>query len=119
MGKFWTKCHEVGMHIKQTELYTPWSNTAEGTIHELKHGTGRKMAKSSCPAKLFDHCLKLEAYIQLYTALDNYELQDQVPETLVSRQTADILPFVQLLYYAWVKFYDNLTKYPELKEQMG
>ena len=41
MGKFQMKCHEVGMNIKQTEPYTPWSNATEGTIHELKHGAGR------------------------------------------------------------------------------
>ena len=115
MGKFQTKCHEVGMCIKQTEPYTLWSNATEGTIHELKCGAGRKIAKSSCPDKLWDHCIKLEVCIWLHTTLDNYELQGQVLETIVSSQTADISPFVELPYYAWVKFYDSLTKYPELK----
>ena len=110
---------EVGMHIKQTEPYTLWSNADEGTIHELKHGTGRKMAKSSCPAILWDHCLKLEAYIQSHTTLKNYQLQGQVLETIVSGQTADILPFVEIPYYAWVKLYDDLAKNPKLKEQLG
>ena len=118
MGKFWMKDHEVGMH-KQMEPYIPWSNATKGTFHELKCGAGRKMAKSSCPAKLWDHCLKLEAYIQLHSCLNNYELQGQVLETIMSRQTADITPFVELLYYAWVKFYDNLAKSPEPKEQLG
>ena len=75
IGKFCHKCHKVGMHVKQTEPHTPWSNVAEGTIWELKHRAGWKMAKSSCPAKLWDHCLELEAHIRFHTALDKYELQ--------------------------------------------
>ena len=113
------KCCEVGMHIKQMEPFTQLSNAAKATIHELKCGAGRRMAKSSCPAKLWDRCLKLETYIQLHTTLDNYKLQGQVPETIMSEQTTDISPFVELLYYAWVKSWDNLTTYPEHKEQLG
>ena len=77
------------------------------------------MAKSSCPAKLWDHCLELEAYIMLHTALGKYELQGQLPKTIVSGQTTDISPFVELPFYAWVKFWDNLAQYPEHKEQLG
>ena len=75
MGKFCHKCREVGTCVKQTEPYTPWSNVAEGTIRELKCGAGCKMAKLSCPAKPWDHCLELEACIRLHTALDKYKLQ--------------------------------------------
>ena len=89
MGKFCCKCCEVGMCVKQTKPHTPWSNAAEGTIWELKCRAGQKMAKSSCPAKLWDHCLELKAYIRLHTALDKYELQGQVPKTIMSAQTAD------------------------------
>ena len=119
MAKFHCKCREVATCVKQTEPYTLWSNAAEGTIQELKCGAGQKMAKSSCPPKLWDHCLELEAYIRSYTALDKYELQGQVPETIMSGQTADISPFVELPFYAWVKFWDSLAKYPEPKEQVG
>ena len=119
MGKFCCKCCEVGMHVKQTKPYTPWSNVAEGTIHELKCRAGQKMAKSSCPAKLWDHCLDLEAYIRSHTALDKYELQGQVPKTIVLGQTVDISPFIERPVYAWVKFWDNLAKYPEPKEQLS
>ena len=120
MGKFCCKCCEVGMHVKQTEPHTLWSYAAEGTIRELKHRAGQKMAKSSCLAKLWDHlCLELEAYIRLHTALDKYELQGQVPKTIVLGQTADISPFIELPFYAWVRFWDNLAKYPEPKEQLG
>ena len=58
------------------------------------------MAKSSCLAKLWDHYLELEAYIRLHTALDKYELQGQVPKTIMSDHTADISQFVELPFYA-------------------
>ena len=107
------------MCVKQTEPHTPWSNAAECTIQELKCGAGQKMAKSSCLAKLWDNCLELEAYIRSHTALDKYELQGQVPKTIISGQTTDIFLFIELPFYAWVKFWDNLVKYPEPKEQLG
>ena len=79
----------------------------------------QKMAKSSCPAKLWDHCLELEAYIRSRTALDKYELQGQVPEMIMSGQTPDISPFIEHPFSTWVKFWDNLAKYPEPKEQLS
>jgi len=36
MGEFWWKAQEMGVHIQQTEPYSPWQNAAEGAIQELK-----------------------------------------------------------------------------------
>ena len=44
-------------------------------------------------------CLELEALIRSNTALDIYELRGQVPETVVSGETSDISPFVELAWY--------------------
>ena len=52
MGEFRHKAREMGCHVKQTEPYTPWSNTAEAAICEVKRGTGRKMAKTQTLSKL-------------------------------------------------------------------
>jgi hypothetical protein len=60
------------------------------------------MAVSQCPCKLWDHCLELEALIQSHTALDSYELQGQVPETIVLGQKEDISPFVEYEWFKWV-----------------
>jgi hypothetical protein len=43
LGKFQHKCCQAGLHIKQTEPYTPWLNAVEGAIHELKQGVGCEM----------------------------------------------------------------------------
>ena len=72
------------MKVNQTEPYSPWSSAVEGVIKETKCGEGQKMASSHALAKLWDHCLELECYIRSHMALDNYELQGQVLETILS-----------------------------------
>ena len=69
LGVFKRKVAEVGCHLRRTELESPWQMAAEGGIHELKRGTGRKMNKMKSPKVLWDDCLELEAYIRSNTAL--------------------------------------------------
>ena len=61
--------------------------------------------------------MELEGYIQSHTALDLYELQGQVPETILSGQTADISPFVEYRWYDFVRWYDIKAQFPQLKER--
>ena len=94
MGEFNRKSRRIGAHVNQTEPCSPRQNAAEGTIHETKQGAGLKQAKMKSPGKLWDHCIELEANIRSHTALDIYELEGRVPETMLSGQTADISLFV-------------------------
>ena len=119
MGRFCQKARQMGVQIKQTEPYSPWQNAAEGAIHEVKRGAGCKMAKMKSPAKLWDHCLELEGHIRSHTALDSYELQGEVPETILSGQTVDISPFVECGWCDWVKWFDSRAKYPAEREVLG
>ena len=112
MGEFRRKAKEAGCRVKQTEPHSPWQNAAEHNIGELKKGAGRKMARSKCPKNLWDHCLELEAMIRSNTALSHYELEGQVPETIVSGQTSDISPFVEFPWYEWVVWWDTVTGFP-------
>jgi hypothetical protein len=84
MGEFCKKARAAGCRIKQTEPYSPWQNAAESAIREMKRAAGRKMIESKCPRRLWDHCIELESMIRSCTALDSYELNGQVPETIVS-----------------------------------
>ena len=77
------------------------------------------MTKTQTPSKLWDHCLELEGYVRSHTAINSFELQGQVPETVLSGQTADISPFVELPWYAWVYYWDSKAQYPESKEKLG
>jgi hypothetical protein len=54
-----------------------------------------------------------------HTALDLFELQGQVPETIVSGQTADISPFIEYLWFDWIIYYDRVASFPDLKERLG
>jgi hypothetical protein len=50
LGKFCHKCRQAGLHVKQSEPYTPWSNATEGaTICEVKQGAGYEMVHSHAP----------------------------------------------------------------------
>jgi hypothetical protein len=118
-GKFRKKCREVDSRVKQLEPYTPWSNAAESAIRELKRGFGRQMVRSGAPKCLWDHCLEREAYIRSNTAHDIFSLNGQVPETIVSGETADISPFALFKWYEWVMFRDTSVPFPDDQMVLG
>jgi hypothetical protein len=119
MGEFRKKARAAGCRIKQTEPYSPWQNATESAIREMKRAAGRKMIESKCPRRLWDHCIELESMIRSCTALDSYELNGQVPDTIVSGQTADISPFIEYSWYKWVKYYNKTASFPNPKELLG
>ena len=57
-------------------------------------GSGRKLMKSGAPKKLWDDCLEFESYIRSNTSDSNYKLGGEVPETIMTRETSDIVSFV-------------------------
>ena len=118
-GHFKRKAREMGAHIKQLERYSPKTNAAESMVREVKRGSGRKAMKALSPAKLWDHALELESYVQSNTAKDIYELQGQTPEMIVSGQTSDISPFAELGWYDWCYYWDMPASYPNYPEQLG
>ena len=61
IGDFRKKAEEADFWIRQTELYSPWSNAAEAAIRELKKGSARKMLRKQYPKRLWDDCMELEA----------------------------------------------------------
>ena len=77
--------------------------TAEGTIRELKLGGGRKMVKNQTQKSLLDDCLEYESLIRYNTSNDIYELQGEVPETIVSGETSNISQLCDLGWYEWCK----------------
>ncbi|MGL4350630.1 MAG: hypothetical protein ACRCT2_08740, partial [Plesiomonas shigelloides] len=113
MGEFKKKCRQAGTHIRQTEPHTPFSNAAESAIRELKKGVGRQMVRSKAPKVLWDHCVERQAYVRSNTAHNNYQLFDQVPETVVSGETSDITTFAEFQWYEWIKFRDTAVSFPE------
>jgi len=119
MGAFRRKAREMATRIIQLEPYSPWTNSEERSIRELKRGAGRKALRARSPAALWDHCLELESLIRSHTSNDNFELQGQLPETVLTGQTADISALVEHSWYDWVKWWDVKAGFPEPKEVLG
>jgi hypothetical protein len=112
LGEFAWKCKEAYCYLRSTEPYSPWSNSAEREIRELKKGAARKLTRSGAPLRLWCFALEYESYVRSHTALDIYKLDGRVPETIVSGETADISPFCEFGFWDWVKFWDNGIAFP-------
>ena len=112
LGKFNNKLKEANFHLRHTKTYSLWSNAVEGTIHEAKKGSSRKIICTGYPKKLWYHCLELEALICSNTALDIYMLYGEVPETVMKGQASDISHIWEFFCYQWVMFRDVHVQYP-------
>ena len=77
------------------------------------------MKKSSCPAKLWEYCAELQAKIRCHMTHDVPTLNGQVPETMVTGNTADISELVEFGWYQWVYWRDSTGSFPEPEEQLG
>jgi hypothetical protein len=118
-GDFMRKLRESDCHARQTELYSPWQQAAEGCIHELKQGVSCKMIKTCSPRVLWNHCIELEALIRSSTSNNIYMTNGEVPEAIMTGSTADISHICEFGWYEWVKFQDNLPAFPDVKLILG
>ena len=95
LGKFAGKCKEATCYLQGTEPYSPWSNSAEHEIRELKMSAARKLTRSVTPRQLWCFALEYKSYVCSHTAHDIYQLDGRIPETVVLGETADISPFCE------------------------
>ena len=63
------------------------------------------MLKSASPKRLWDHCIELKELICSNNALDIYGLEVQVPETVMTGQSADIINLCEYEWFQWVIYY--------------
>ena len=119
LGEFARKCKEARCYLRGTEPYSPWSNSAEREIRELKKGAARKLTRSGAPRRLWCFALEYESYIRSHTAHDIFQLDGRVPETVVSGETADISPFCEFGFWDWVKFRDKGVAFPSDQMVLG
>jgi hypothetical protein len=118
-GELRRKLKEADCHLQVTEPDSPWQQAAEGCICDLKRGSSRKMIKTGSPKCLWDHCLELEAYDRSYTSNDIYMTAGQVPETFMTRNTANISHIAEFGWCNRVMFCDNKPSYPDDKFILG
>eukprot|EP00804_Cyclotella_cryptica_P003812 CCRYP_018937-RA/>CCRYP_018937-RA protein AED:0.24 eAED:0.24 QI:0/0/0/1/0.66/0.5/4/0/462 len=112
MGEFAWKCKEAHCYLRSTEPYSPWSNSTESEIRELKKGAAGKLTRTGAPQRLWCFALEYKSYVRSHTAHDIYRLDGRVPETIVSGETADIGPFCEFGFWDWVKSQDQGVAFP-------
>ena len=79
--------------------------------------SSRKLISSGAPKKLLDHCIELMDFIRSHTTHTAYELQGEVPETIMTGQTADISNICE--YYWLVMFLDKFTSSRDNRRTLG
>jgi hypothetical protein len=118
-GEFRKKIRDAGCIVHQTEPYTPWSDRAELAIRELKKKTRRAMMNSHCPKRLWDDCMELVADINSHTVHENYGLDGQTPQAIITGNTPDISILAEFSWYQWVKWFDEKASFPMDQEVYG
>jgi hypothetical protein len=77
------------------------------------------MIKTGSSKCLWDHCLEFEAYVCSCTSNNIYMTAGQVPETIMTGDTANISHIAEFGRYDWVMFHDNEPSYPNDKLILG
>jgi hypothetical protein len=114
-GEFRQKLREADCHHRVTEPYSPKQQATEGCICELKRGLSRKMLQTGLPKPLWDHSLELEALVRSCRSKDIYMTAGQVPETIMTGNTADISHIAEFAWFDWVMSRDEVSGYPNNK----
>ena len=118
-GKFRKKMREANCSYRTIEPHSPFQNAAEAAIRELKKATGRKLTFSNCPKCLWDDCMEFESLIRSHIPHNLWQLNGQVPQTLMTGQTADISQLYEFAWYEFCMYHDSAIKFPEDKLCLG
>ena len=122
LGVFAKKARQAGCHLSLTDHYSPWQNRAESEIRKVKRLARRWMVESNSPRKLWDYCTQLASVVRSHTAHDMFQLQGEVPETILRGTTADISHVCEFAWYQWVIYNEpnpETSKFSESQERLG
>ena len=112
-SEFCKKLLEANFHQKTIKPHSPWSTATEMNIRELKRGCSQKMIKTQYPKRQWDHCAELEVRTHSCGSHDKYQLGDEVPETVIKGNTADIGTICEYGCYEWVMYNDTTWQLSE------
>lgn len=101
-GEFRRKALRAQSTIRPIEAHTPNANLAEDGIRELKRMYRRAMIRTNSPRCLWDLCLVYHAYVRSHSCLSIRQLDGEVPQTLLTGDTADISHICEFGWYDWV-----------------
>jgi hypothetical protein len=62
-GKFQKKVNQAGIFCKHKDLYSPWQNSAESELCEVKQLASRWIVPTKIPQRLFYHAIKFVSIV--------------------------------------------------------
>jgi hypothetical protein len=102
-GEFKKKAKQARIFCKLMDPHSPWQNSAESEICEVKRLVTRwRQVRSRRLRRLRDHAMQLESIVCSHLVLDIYKLDGKAPETKMLGQTAYISFICGFALYDWV-----------------
>jgi hypothetical protein len=114
-GEFQKKAKQAGIFCKRTDPYSYWQKRAESKIREVKRLATRWIVRTKSPGRLWDHAFELASVVRSHLVLDLYNLNGQVPETIMLGRTDDISFICSYAWYDWVYYNEQTAPFPEPK----
>ena len=102
MGDFKKICEKAQVTLHPIEAYKPNQNAAEDCIRELRRMFRRIMIARNIPAVFWDRVVVWCAEVRSHLALNHFELDGEVPTTVIRGDTADISYLVEFSIWDWV-----------------
>lgn len=99
-------CSHAGTYLTAVEKDVHEHNLAENEIRELKRIFRRTMRVKRVPPRLWDHCFEMCSLIRSHTAHPLFRNNGEVPQTIITGETADISCLAEFAFYDWVWFLD-------------
>jgi Reverse transcriptase (RNA-dependent DNA polymerase) len=106
-----------GSTLSSTEPHSPWQNRAEVEIQEHKKMTQCIMSWQQVPHRLWDYVSKYAADVCSCLALPMNNHRSGVE--IITGNTPDISQFLYFDFYQVVHYLDELSPFPQDKEQLG
>ena len=118
-GEFARKARQAQCPIDLVDKYSQFQDSAEAEIREVKRLANRWQTSTNSPRRLWDYCVVLASLVRSHTALPMYQLHGQLPESVMTGQTADISHICEFGWYWWVYYNDPPGTFPEGKWHLG
>ena len=104
LGEFKRKATRASCPIHPIEPHTSNANLCEDGIRETLRGFRRMMSKTNTPGVLWDDGLEYYSAVRCHTVNTIHETQGEVPQTLMTGDTADISWLAEFGWYDYVWF---------------
>ena len=109
-GDFKKKCQKFGIQQSATETHSPWQNTAESGIHEVKSFASKTMERYQVLLRLWCFAYEYSTEILSFIVPASFQLQNCTPYESVMHYTPDISEYINVHFYQWCYYWDKTEK---------